>query len=222
MSNPKPSTTLATDWTKLLADPDLARNVGKLLQTYRDAPPESREQALLAVMREIKREASIKPAPGAPAAAANEPLTPSLPVRATAIPPFEPDIFSPNWGQDRRRHPRIKCFVAVELRVNEASAPIWGNLSNTSLGGCQIETAASVSGGAKVEIGLWVASGKIWVKGMALNGVVTHSAPAAGVRVRFAGLDAGEKENLRQFLKYIQETTRDSSSEKSYLQLLKY
>jgi hypothetical protein len=145
----------------------------------------------------------------------------SVPVRTANLPPFEPDIFSPNWGQDRRRHPRIKCFVAVELRVNEAAAPIWGNLSNTSLGGCQIETSSTISSGAKVEIGLWIASGKIWVKGLALNGVVTRSSPAAGIRVRFAGMDAFEKENLRQFLKYVQETTRVSNSEKSYLQLLK-
>jgi PilZ domain len=222
MSNPKTSATQGTDWTRLLADPDLARNLGRLLQTYRDAQPETREQTLLAVMREIKQGVSRSTGATPSTRTANQSPPTSLPTPATSIPPFEPDIFSPNWGQDRRRHPRIKCFVAVELRVNEASAPIWGNLSNTSLGGCQIETAASVSGGAKVEIGLWVASGKIWVKGMALNGVVTRSAPAAGVRVRFAGMDAAEKENLRQFLKYIQETTRDSSSEKSYLQLLKY
>ena len=72
-----------------------------------------------------------------------------------------------------------------------------------------------------MEIGLWVASGKIWVKGLALNGVVTRSAPAAGVRIRFAGLDSAEKENLRQFLKYVQETTKASKSEGSYLELLK-
>jgi len=78
-----------------------------------------------------------------------------------------------------------------------------------------------VSGGAKVEIGLWVASGKIWVKGLALNGVVTRSGPAAGMRIRFAGMDPAEKENLRQFLKYVQETTRASNSENGYLQLLK-
>ena len=85
-----------------------------------------------------------------------------------------------------------------------------------------METAAHVRGGAKVEIGLWVASGKIWVKGLALNGVVTRSAPnAAGVRIRFAGMEPAGKENFRQFLKYIQETTRASSSESSYLQLLK-
>ncbi len=108
--------------------------------------------------------------------------------------------------------------MAVELRVNDADAPIWGNLSNTSLGGCQVETATHISGGAKVEIGLWVASGKIWVKGLALNGVVTRSAPAGGVRVRFEGMDPAGKENLRQFLKYVQETTRASNSESSYLQ----
>jgi hypothetical protein len=215
MSNSKPNAAAGTDWTGLLADPDLARNLGKLLQTYRDAAPERREEALLAAMREIKKGAS-----GGTEVATEPPRQP-VPAPASAIPPFEPDIFSPNSGQDRRRHPRIKCFVAVELHVDDADAPIWGNLSNTSLGGCQVETATHISGGAKVEIGLWVASGKIWVKGLALNGVVTRSAPAAGMRIRFAGMDPAEKENLRQFLKYVQETTRASKSENSYLRLLK-
>jgi hypothetical protein len=222
MSNSKPSAAVGTDWTGLLADPVLARNLGKLLQTYRDAPPEGREEALLAAMREIKQgaggSADIATSTKAGAKAAVAPQA----TAAASTPPFEPDLFSPNWGQDRRRHPRIKCFVAVELRVNDADAPIWGNLSNTSMGGCQVETAVQVSGGAKVEIGLWVASGKIWVKGLALNGVVTRSAPAGGgVRVRFAGMDPAGKEHLRQFLKYVQETTRASKSENSYLQLLK-
>jgi hypothetical protein len=209
------------DWTGLLADPDLARNLGKLLQTYRDAPPELREAALVTAMREIKQGASGRAgAPDSPTAAAKAAPAPQ-PTAPAATPPFEPDIFSPTWGQDRRRSLRIKCFVAVELRVNDAEAPIWGNLSNTSLGGCQVETAAQISGGSKVEIGLWVASGKIWVKGLALNGVITRSAAAGGVRVRFAGMDSVEKENLRQFLKFVQETTRAAKSESIYLQLLK-
>jgi hypothetical protein len=211
-----------TDWTKLLADPDLVRNLGALLQVYRDAPPEGREEALLAAMRKIKQAASHGTAAGGAVKAAAEPSAKPLPTLPSATPPFEPDVFSPNWGQDRRRYPRIKCFVAVELRVNDGDAPIWGNLSNTSLGGCQIQTANNVSGGAKVEIGLWVASGKIWVKGLALNGVVSRGAPSAGnIRVRFAGMDATEKESLRQFLKYVQETTRGWNSEKNYLQLLR-
>jgi hypothetical protein len=75
--------------------------------------------------------------------------------------------------------------------------------------------------GAKVEIGLWVPNGKIWVKGFALSGVVTRSGPANGVRVRFDGMPPAERDSLRQFLKFIQETTRASHSEDSYIQLLK-
>lgn len=222
MSDSKSNAAVGMDWTGLLADPDLARNLGKLLQTYRDAPPERREEALLAAMREVKKEASDGSSAQVRSPKVACEATPQpVPTPASATPPFEPDVFSPNWGQDRRRHPRIKCFVAVELRINDSAAPIWGNLSNTSLGGCQVETAILVSGSAKVEIGLWVASGKIWVKGLALNGVVTASTPAGGMRIRFAGMDAAEKENLRQFLKYVQETTKASNSPNSYLQLLK-
>jgi hypothetical protein len=217
MADSKPNLATGTDWTGLLADPDVARNLGKLLQIYRDSPPETREQTLLAALREIK-ENSANPQS---AAKASEPQPRPQPTPASDTPPFEPDIFSANWAQDRRRHPRMKCFVAVELRVDDAETPLWGNLSNTALGGCQVETAAHIHGGAKVEIGLWVATGKLWVKGLALSGVVTRSAPATGVRIRFEGMDAAGKENLRQFLKYVQETTRASTSELSYLQLLK-
>jgi hypothetical protein len=217
MTDSKMNTAAGTDWTGLLADPVLAKNFGKLLQTYRDALPEGREQALLAVMREIKQSASGMAPSKQPAMETVRPV----PVETASAPPFEPDIFASNWAEDRRRHPRIKCFVAVEMRVNDGDTPIWGNLSNTSRGGCQVETATQISSGAKVEIGLWVASGKIWVKGVALNGVITHSTPAGGVRVRFEGLEAAAKENLRQFLRYVQDTTKASRSESNYMQLLK-
>jgi len=213
------STATGTDWTRILSDPDLVRQVGKLLQAYREAPADKREQALLTAMREIKAEAAK---PGKDGAAVQTPVMPEpSPSPTTLTPPFEPDFFSPNWGSDRRRHPRIKCFVAVELRVDEGPNPIWGNLSNTSAGGCLIETAAAVSSGAKVEVGLWVPNGKIWVKGFALSGVVTRSAPANKIRVRFENMSQEERGNLRQFLKFVQETTQASHSESNYIQLLK-
>jgi hypothetical protein len=208
------SAAIGTDWTKILADPDLVRHVGKLLQTYREAPVEKREEALVAAMREIK---STQPAPVAGVQQIDQPL----PAPVSPTPPFEPDLFSTNWSSDRRRHPRIKCFVAVELRVDNSSAPIWGNLSNTSAGGCLVEAATGVRPGAEVEIGLWLPNGKIWVKGFALNGIVTRSGPATGVRVRFGSMSPAERENLRQFLKFVQEATRASTSETSYIQMLK-
>lgn len=215
------SAATGTDWTKILSDPDLVRQVGKLLQAYREAPVERREEALLSAMREIK--AGTSGAANSPTASAVKPAPQPVPIPtpASATPPFEPDLFSPNWGSDRRQHPRIKCFVAVELHVDEASAPIWGNLSNTSAGGCLVETATSVKSGAKVEIGLWVPNGKIWVKGFALSGVVTRSGPATGVRVRFDGMPAADRQNLRQFLKFVQDTTRASHSDNGYMQFLK-
>jgi len=211
------SAATGTDWTRILADPELVRHVGKLLQAYREAPAEKREEALLTAMREIKAGGSAgKSAP----VAVPEPRAVATP--ASATPPFEPDLFSPNWGSDRRRHPRIKCFVAVELRVNDTPAPIWGNLSNTSVGGCLVETAQPVKPGAKVEIGLWVPNGKIWVKGFALSGVVSRTGPASGVRVHFEGMAPAERESLRQFLKFVQQTTRGSQTESNgYLNLLK-
>ncbi len=212
------SAATGTDWTRILSDPDLVKQVGKLLQAYREAPVEKREEALLTAMRQIKA--------GVSEGKTGRPSKPSpqavpTPTPASGTPPFEPDLFSPNWSSDRRKHPRIKCFVAVELRVDEGSTPVWGNLSNTSAGGCLVETASPVKPGAKVELGLWVPNGKIWVKGFALNGIVTRSGPATGVRIRFDGMAAGERDNLRQFLKCVQETTRASHSEDSYIQLLK-
>lgn len=213
------STATGTDWTHILSDPDLVRQVGKLLQAYREAPVEKREAALLTAMREIKADASK--AKKQSSAADPQPTPRPIPTPSSATPPFEPDLFSPNWSSDRRRHPRIKCFVAVELRVDDSPNSIWGNLSNTSAGGCLVETASPVKSGAKVEIGLWVPNGKIWVKGFALSGVVTRSAPTNGVRLRFDNMSAGERDNLRQFLKFVQDTTRVSQSEQNYLQLLK-
>src|ERR1700689_2857655 len=85
-----------TDWAGQLAEPDLSRNLGKLLQTYREAPPERREEALLAAMREIKQAASS----GSAAATSTTKAAPApqpLPTPASATPPFEPDIISSNW-----------------------------------------------------------------------------------------------------------------------------
>jgi len=211
-----------TDWTQILADPDLVRHVGKLLQAYREAAPERREAALLEAMRRIKADSPSSHAATLDAKQSGRDREPQpVPTPPSATPPFEPNLFSPNWGSDRRQHPRIKCFVAVELRVDEFPVPIWGNLSNTAVGGCLVETATPVKSGAKVEIGLWVPNGKIWVKGFALSGVVTKSGPASGVRVRFDTMVPAERDNLRQFLKFVQETTRASHNDNGYLQLLK-
>ncbi len=218
--------TLATgaDWTQLLADPDLVSHLGKLLKVCREATPESRETALFEAIREIKHGAGTKPQKkqeGREAAVAEAPAPQPQTIASESTPPFQPDIFTPSWGGDRRKYPRMKCFVAVELRVDGTDAPVWGNLSNTGLGGCLVTTSTMVEPGKKIEIGLWVANGKLWVKGVILNGIVTGIKPSEGIRIKFADMEASERETLRHFLKFVESTTKSYSQNNGYLAQMK-
>lgn len=202
------------DWTQLLADPDLVSHLPVLLQICRETPAELREQALFEAIRGIKN--------GEPPVAKPEPEPERYATQGPDTqPPFEPDIFTPSWGQDRRRYPRMKCFVAVELRVAGSDAPVWGNLANTSTGGCLVDAPVPLATGAKLEIGLWVADGKIWVKGVTLSGVVTKSNPSFGVRVKFAHMEPEERESLKKFLKFVESSTKGYEHEHGYLAQLK-
>jgi len=220
MSESAKTAVKGSDWTRLLTDADLVSHLGKLLQTYREVPAEQRETALLRAMREIKEEAVQARAAAQPAAARAvvEPeveLEPPEPVEET--PPY--DLFAPQEG-DRRRYQRIKCFVAVEISIEGSDQPIWGNLANVSRGGCLVETASPVPPGKALEIGLWVASGKIWVKGVILNGIATQTA-SYGVRVQFSEAELAEKEHLREFLKFVDTSTRKAHSGYAYVAKLK-
>ena len=134
-------------------------------------------------------------------------------------PPFEPD-FTELPSDDRRRFQRVKCYVAVEIHIEGIYEPVWGNLVNVGRGGCLVETASAVPAGKALEIGLWVASGKIWVKGVILTGVATRSA-SFGVRVKFSESELSEKQHLREFLKFVESTARKSHSGNAYLTQLK-
>ena len=222
MSDRKSGEIVGSDWTNLLTDPDLVKHMGRLLQTYREAPAEEREAALLRAMREIKGECASRGPESHPTVEEKQPpAAPAMPTAATQIPPFEPDGLDVGSGEDRRKAPRIKCFVAVEIRVEGSETPLWGNLANTSMGGCFIEVSSTIPSGKKLEIGLWVANGKVWVKGLILDGIAARQTSRTGLRVKFSQMDPAEKQSLREFLKYVREATHASRSEKNYLSLLK-
>jgi hypothetical protein len=213
-----------SDWTRLLTDPDLVSHLGKLLQTYREVPAEQRETALLGAMRAIK-DAAIKDREAREhtpvAAKRTPPAALPRPEPIEPAPPFEPDLFTPILQSDRRRFQRIKCYVAVEIHIDGIYEPVWGNLANVSRGGCLVETASVVPAGKALEIGLWVANGKVWVKGVIISGVATRSAPSFGVRVKFSEEELSGKEHLREFLKFVETTARKSQSGKAYVAQLK-
>jgi hypothetical protein len=171
---------------------------------------------------EVHREAlTLTPTP-APEPVAPPPHSAELhrPQPVTEAPPFETDSLSDLAEEDRRRFHRIKCYVAVEIHIEGVEAPVWGNLANVSRGGCLVETASAVPPGKALEIGLWVASGKIWVKGVILTGVAQRTA-SFGVRVKFSEAELSEKQHVRDFLKFIEGTARKSHSGNAYLAQLK-
>jgi len=212
-----------SDWTRLLTDPDLVSHLGKLLKTYREVPPEQREAALLRAMREIKDAAA------AARVIEKDPLFVTEAERsakfhhpevAKETPPFAADLFTPQVGQDRRRYGRIKCHVAVEIHIEGVKEPVWGNLANVGRGGCMVETVGVVPMGKALEIGLWVTSDKIWVKGVILSGVATRSAQF-GIRVQFSEAELAQKEHLREFLKFVENAASKSQDGHNYVEQLK-
>jgi hypothetical protein len=224
MSDDKKGLPQGSDWTHLLTDPDLVVHLGKLLQTYRRVSPERREAALLRAMRDIK-DAAVKARESSGNSGTNETVAtePAAVLRrpepVEETPPFAPDLFSSE--SDRRRSQRIKCYVAVEINIDGQEVPVWGNLTNVGRGGCMVETASAVPAGKALEIGLWVTSGKIWVKGVIISGVAAPSASSFGVRVKFSEAELSEKEHLREFLKFIESSARKSHSGAAYVAKLK-
>lgn len=213
MSSATPS--VGADWTQLLGDPEIVPHFTKLLKLYSEAPMDKREQVLLAALRKIKQEGpGVLDIPATLIDSVQESTASTL-----VTPPFQPQVSTSVWAEDRRSHPRMKCHIAVELRINGSVTPIWGNLSNASLGGCLVQTPEIVSSGVELGVGLWVASGQIWVKGVATKGVSTTSNPT--VRVKFSSMENTEKETLRSFLQLIQNETKDYSSKYGYLAQLK-
>jgi hypothetical protein len=207
MSKPEEQST--KDWSHLLTDPDLVTHIGTLLQTYRDAPVNRREEALLDAMRQVKQEAAEAKAYPEKKQKADEPAgLKKQPEPPPFQPPAESKLLTQSNGDDRRRYPRIRCYVAVEVRLGDSKTPVWGNLSNVGAGGCFVETLEPIPKGTNLEVGLWVNNGKVWVKGIVLNGVVIQTSPCFGVRVKFTGMDAGERDTLLFFLKFVEATTK--------------
>jgi hypothetical protein len=54
-----------------------------------------------------------------------------------------------------------------------------------------------------------------------LTGIVTNSSPSFGVRIKLSELEDTELENLRHFLKFVENTTKGYNAENWYLAQLK-
>ena len=66
---------------------------------------------------------------------------------------------------ERRRYPRIKSAISLELRHAGNPAPLRVMTSEISAGGCYIETMFTLDVGTKVDMVLWLDDQKVTAKG---------------------------------------------------------
>jgi len=132
--------------------------------------------------------------------------------RATGLPTNEEEYVV------ARRHPRAKCFLAVEVRPEQEGWLMLGKLSDVSLGGCCVETPTLLSTGAAVAISPLEASGLLWVKGIAVNARMAEGAGNFKIGIKFLEADPAPSHSLQEFLRFVEECrAKQAPYQPSYL-----
>jgi hypothetical protein len=124
-------------------------------------------------------------------------LTPEKPLWDFPLPAGEIDGFLHPRNAERRRWPRVKCSISVEIRA--AGQPvIWGKASDLSRGGCFVEMSIPLPVGSEFEIALWLHETKL-----PLEGRVVSMAPGFGNGVCFVNTCHESQDHLRRFVESI-------------------
>jgi hypothetical protein len=100
--------------------------------------------------------------------------------------------------KERRRFPRYRCEGKAEIRVPEATAVIWGTVTDLSAGGCYVELASPLPIGHEAKFTLTVLEAAITVDGKV---AVVH--PMFGMGVQFTACPQQEFQKLQEILYQI-------------------
>jgi diguanylate cyclase (GGDEF)-like protein/putative nucleotidyltransferase with HDIG domain len=114
--------------------------------------------------------------------------------------------------KNRRSHPRMRCRATIEFQA-ETGGPIFGTLTDISMGGCYVETSAVLSPGSKLKL-VFSDHGEQ----LLAEGSVTRMDLGSGVAVQFKELTREDRNQMQRILALVQDTT--ISYENQYLKLL--
>jgi hypothetical protein len=87
-------------------------------------------------------------------------LNPAKPLWDFPVSDLQPEAADVQPTRERRRWPRVKCSVSVELRA-KGEPVIWGKASDLSQGGCFIEMAIPLHNGIIFDIALWLGRSQV-------------------------------------------------------------
>jgi PilZ domain len=124
-------------------------------------------------------------------------LTPQKPLWDFPLPVSDVDTFFQQQASDRRRWPRVKCSISVEIR-QPGQAMIWAKASDLGQGGCFVEMPIPLAIGSRFDIALWLRDSKLQ-----LVGRVVSVAPGFGNGVCFEDVSLESQDYLRRFIASI-------------------
>ena len=118
----------------------------------------------------------------------------------------------------QRRHPRISCFIAVQMRPESDHGLVLGNLSDVSLGGCGVESANHVDAGIPIALCPLTAAGELWVKGVVANSRFSEGTGSFHLGVRFLEeCQPSLDHNIEAFVNFVEQTAARHVSGQPYL-----
>ena len=102
---------------------------------------------------------------------------------------------TPDGFHERRRFPRVKTEIPLELRHSGSPAPVRATTSEISLGGCYIETMFTLDVGTQVDVILWLDDQKVKAKG-----VIATRYPQVGNGIDLVEMTAEDRKKLEGHL----------------------
>jgi c-di-GMP-binding flagellar brake protein YcgR len=99
-----------------------------------------------------------------------------------------------NGGDDRRRYPRARVHLPIEIRTDETAAPWRVSTADVSVCGCYVESMFTLRVGAKVIMTLWLNEQPIRT-----TAVVATRHPQFGNGFEFIDMSAEDRLTLAEF-----------------------
>ncbi|MGO8985801.1 MAG: PilZ domain-containing protein [Terriglobales bacterium] len=99
---------------------------------------------------------------------------------------------------NRRRWPRHKISLPLELRIERVNAPLRINATDVSGNGCYVESMQPLPLGTVLRVDFWIDSEHIKV-----TAVVRTCDPGVGNGIEFTGMPAETKERMQGYLEAI-------------------
>jgi hypothetical protein len=105
--------------------------------------------------------------------------------------------------KNRRLYPRRKGRVTIEFRPEGSDAPILGNLTSISLGGCYVETSIILAPETKLHLNFSLDDGHLQTEG-----IIVRADPGVGLAIKFKEVNREERVHFQEILDFVDQSTK--------------